>query len=329
MNTQSQIALTPETLPAIAWENHPVITTGLLASVYGVQDKQIRQNFVNNQTRFTEGVHYYKLIGDDLKGFKNQVEIFDLVEIAKNTAHLMLWTERGTVRHAKMLGTDQAWDVQDRLEEFYFSRQAIEQAPEPKTKKALPNGLTLEQQDTIKALVNARAEGLPKSQQTRAIIQGWSAIKKKFELSKKQTYKDISPDNFVNIISLLSRLPIEGELVEKDVDEFLSSHQYRNEARRSINAHLDACHEEMAQAGVKAPEWPAMDEKTITGLAASMLWQSRWLMSFNPDTMKPELHAIPMNAQALSFEQWIDHAKNRGYVVIKRDELLHKLEASH
>lgn len=35
-----------------------------------------------------------------------------------------------------------------------------EQSPEPKTKKALPNGLSLEQQDTIKALVNARAEGL-------------------------------------------------------------------------------------------------------------------------------------------------------------------------
>ncbi len=210
-----------------------------------------------------------------------------------------------------------------------LQKPKYEQSPEPKTKKALPNGLSLEQQDTIKALVNARAEGLPKSQQTRAIIQGWSAIKKKFELGKKQTYKEISPDNFVNVISLLARLPLEGELVEKDSDEFLSSHQYRDEARRSLNAHLDACHADMAQAGVKAPEWPTMDEKTITGLASGLLWQSRWLMSFNLDTMKPQLQTIPMNAQALSFEQWIDHAKNRGYVVIKKSELLHKLEASN
>jgi hypothetical protein len=39
----------------------------------------------------------------------------------------MLWTERGTVRHAKMLGTDKAWDVQDRLEDCYFAVK--EQSP--------------------------------------------------------------------------------------------------------------------------------------------------------------------------------------------------------
>jgi len=89
------------------------------------------------------------------------------------------------------------------------------QLPEAKTKKALPNGLTLDQQDTIKALVNGRAEGQPKEKQARIIIQGWSAIKKKFELTKTQTYKNIEPENFVNIISLITRLPIEGELVEK------------------------------------------------------------------------------------------------------------------
>ena len=87
--------------------------------------------------------------------------------------------------------------------------------PEAKTKKALAGGLSLDQQDTIKALVNGRAEGQPKDKQARIIIQGWSAIKKKFELSKAQTYKNIAPENFVNIISLITRLPIEGELVEK------------------------------------------------------------------------------------------------------------------
>jgi Rha family phage regulatory protein len=89
------------------------------------------------------------------------------------------------------------------------------QLPEAKTKKALAGGLSLDQQDTIKALVNGRAEGQPKEKQARIIIQGWSAIKKKFELTKAQTYKNIEPENFVNIISLITRLPIEGELVEK------------------------------------------------------------------------------------------------------------------
>lgn len=85
------------------------------------------------------------------------------------------------------------------------------QLPEAKTKKALAGGLSLDQQDTIKALVKSRAEGLPKDKQAGAIIKQWSAIKKKYGMS----YKEVAPENFVNIISLITRLPIEGELVEK------------------------------------------------------------------------------------------------------------------
>ncbi|EDE8442018.1 phage antirepressor Ant, partial [Salmonella enterica subsp. enterica serovar Pomona] len=33
-----------------------------------------------------------------------------------------LWTERGAARHAKMLETDQAWEVFEKLEDCYFSR---------------------------------------------------------------------------------------------------------------------------------------------------------------------------------------------------------------
>lgn len=44
---------TVENLPLICWKNQPVITTELLATVYGVQEKQIRQNFSNNADRFT------------------------------------------------------------------------------------------------------------------------------------------------------------------------------------------------------------------------------------------------------------------------------------
>ncbi|EOV7311415.1 Rha family transcriptional regulator [Escherichia coli] len=42
----------------------------------------------------------------------------------KNARSLILWTERGAARHAKMLETDQAWDVFERLEDCYFSQNA-------------------------------------------------------------------------------------------------------------------------------------------------------------------------------------------------------------
>ena len=66
-----------------------------------------------------EGKHFVKLQSDDLKEFKNQPNIVGLV--AKHTAHLILWTERGAARHAKMLETDQAWDVFEQMEDAYFT----------------------------------------------------------------------------------------------------------------------------------------------------------------------------------------------------------------
>jgi len=127
---------------------------------------------------------------------------------------------------------------------------------------------------------------------------------------------------------LLSRLPIEGELLDKEPDPFLTDNAYRHEAREAINAHLDACHADMKQAGVTPPAWPVMNEQTITGLAASMLWQSRWLLSFNPDNMKPQLTPVALDAIALNEQQWIKYmTQERGYIVVKKSELLSKLAA--
>lgn len=121
MTTQS-IALTPETLPAIMWQNQPVITTELLADIYGTEIIRIQQNFTRNAGRFIEGVHYFLLKGLDLKAFKTNYLKDSQLKIGKRTPALYLWTERGTVRHAKILDTDNAWAVQDRLEDFYFTK---------------------------------------------------------------------------------------------------------------------------------------------------------------------------------------------------------------
>ena len=76
--------------------------------------------------------------------------------------------------------------------------------------KALPNGLTSDQQESIKALVKARVEALPASKQGGAAIRCWSSLKSKFGCS----YKEIDPAQFTEAISLLARLPLEGELLE-------------------------------------------------------------------------------------------------------------------
>ena len=97
-----------------------VMTTEQLAEAYGCDVQHIKQNFNNNKERFTDGKHYFRLEGADLKSFKRQVENFDL-PVSKFASAIYLWTKRGAARHSKMLGTERAWDVFDELEESYFN----------------------------------------------------------------------------------------------------------------------------------------------------------------------------------------------------------------
>ncbi|HAE5646725.1 TPA_asm: ORF6N domain-containing protein, partial [Salmonella enterica subsp. enterica serovar Napoli] len=98
-----------------------VITTELLAQLYGTKIKNISDNFLNNTTRFVVGKHYFKIEKNELREFKNRPETIGLV--GKNARSLILWTERGAARHAKMLETDQAWEVFEKLEDCYFSQK--------------------------------------------------------------------------------------------------------------------------------------------------------------------------------------------------------------
>lgn len=132
MTSQTLTAFSADALPVITHHDHPVMTTDLLATMYGTTSKNIRQNFNNNQPRFVSGKHYFKVDGPALKEFKQQVEelsedhsYIDLIDVAmphKFAPNLLLWTERGAARHAKMLDTDQAWDIFERLEDAYFDR---------------------------------------------------------------------------------------------------------------------------------------------------------------------------------------------------------------
>ena len=58
-------------------------------------------------------------------------------------------------------------------------------------------------------MVLGRVKNLPKAQQAAIIIKQWSALKTHFGKS----YKEINDDQFVEAVSLLARLPLEGELI--------------------------------------------------------------------------------------------------------------------
>lgn len=84
------------------------------------------------------------------------------------------------------------------------------EATNPRKTNTAPGKITKEQQTTIKELVMSRGHSLPKDKQAKAIITMWSALKTHFGI----TYKEISGEQFEEAISLVSRLTLEGELIE-------------------------------------------------------------------------------------------------------------------
>ncbi|HHY8330299.1 TPA: ORF6N domain-containing protein [Escherichia coli] len=111
--------LAVESLVVVTYSNVPVITTGLLANLYKTEEKHIRQNFKRNECRFIAGKHFFKVSGCELDSLRTSQRG---LQITPKTRSLILWTERGAARHAKMLETDQAWEVFEKLEDCYFSQ---------------------------------------------------------------------------------------------------------------------------------------------------------------------------------------------------------------
>ncbi|HEA8754524.1 TPA: ORF6N domain-containing protein [Escherichia coli] len=122
-----------ESLSIISFSNIPVVTTELLASLYGTEPDYIRKNFNRNSGRFVIGKHYFLLENEELREFKHSMSLRPSVKIARNVRSLILWTERGAARHAKMLETDRAWEVFEKLEDCYFSQKTPEQLQLPES----------------------------------------------------------------------------------------------------------------------------------------------------------------------------------------------------
>ena len=129
MTTQISV----ETLAAITHNQPPVITTELLAHLYGADVKNIQNNFARNVGRFQIGKHFFKIEGEELRELKHRPSLSGSVKIARNVRSLILWTERGAARHAKMLETDRAWEVFEKLEDCYFSQKIPEQLQLPES----------------------------------------------------------------------------------------------------------------------------------------------------------------------------------------------------
>ncbi|EEW3789769.1 phage antirepressor Ant [Escherichia coli] len=141
-----------ETLSPITHNQIPVITTELLAQLYCTEINNIKVNYTRNSERFVEGKHFFRVVGDELKilrvtlsNSQNLQPSLRGLQISPKARSLILWTERGAARHAKMLETDQAWEVFEKLEDCYFSQ--CEKNTGKQEKKL--NGLSAKETDSL------------------------------------------------------------------------------------------------------------------------------------------------------------------------------------
>lgn len=132
-------------------------------------------------------------------------------------------------------------ECDDALWQYWSQGEAINPRSRPeKTRKALPNGLSIEQQDAIKKIVKDKADALPYDKRAKATITCWSALKSKFGV----TYKEIAPEHFTDAVSLLSRITLEGEYIpagvstEKDELSYATGRAILSDIRQLANAYL-------------------------------------------------------------------------------------------
>lgn len=128
----------------VNFKSIPVITTEMLAGFYDTEPVRIQQNHTRNKERFIEGKHFFKIAGQELKDFVTSLKIVaNSPTISNKVRALILWTERGAARHAKMLDTDQAWDVFEQLEDCYFHRKEILAKTHKSEREPLTNAVNM------------------------------------------------------------------------------------------------------------------------------------------------------------------------------------------
>jgi len=127
------VKIEQQALNVVEYKSAPVLTTEQLATYYGTEAINIQKNHSRNSERFIEGKHFFKVEGDELRDFKKSLTDFQVV--SPNARSLILWTEKGAARHAKILDTEQAWEVFEQLEDCYF---AVKEMAQPKLQKEKP-----------------------------------------------------------------------------------------------------------------------------------------------------------------------------------------------
>jgi len=107
-------------------EDCKVVTTLQLSEIHNVEIKHLNELFNNNINRFKENIDYIDLkvvATDDYKLLESLG--YSKMQISKSK-NIIVYSERGYGKLIKIMDTDLAWDIHDKLQDEYFTmRQQI------------------------------------------------------------------------------------------------------------------------------------------------------------------------------------------------------------
>lgn len=213
--SDNSTAVTPDNLPTISHAGCPVVTTALLAKLYGTDDHNIIKNYNSNEGRFVAGKHFHKLEGPELRHFKDNVTQSDVVN--KRAKHLILWTERGAARHAKMLDTDEAWEVFEKLEDCYFKavEPSMPSLSTPMSYTLIGTTIGSDGFHCLSAVIDGKISRLDKRSKQSARMHIWSQVHKAFSVVSAQ---DIPAEQLDAARNFVAAYSLEGQYLPKQME---------------------------------------------------------------------------------------------------------------
>ena len=98
------------------------ITDKTIAEIHNMQIKHVRENINKNIKRFKKDIDIIDLLSDDK--FKIVVDDLEL-KGSNRTKNIFLLSERGYAKLIKIMDTDLAWEIHDKLMDEYFTMREI------------------------------------------------------------------------------------------------------------------------------------------------------------------------------------------------------------
>ena len=117
-------------LTPVIIDDERLATTDQLAIMLDTTIKNIRRNFDRNRSKFKEGRDYVKLNHSEINSLlKSSFGGAEQAIDYKGNKGKTFWTEKGLVRHAKILTNDASWMVTDTVIEGFFDMKRGNQLP--------------------------------------------------------------------------------------------------------------------------------------------------------------------------------------------------------